>query len=537
MIYRACKKHVRFFYNKYCFFLIIMLKYSHISLRSIVMISIIEKINSAVNDVVWGVPALFLLVGTGILMTVMLKFFQFTKFGHVLKETIGSLFKKKARSKKSDEKSISQFQALCTALSATVGTGNITGIALAITSGGPGAIFWMWIAAIVGMMTKFAESVLGIFFRTRNSDGEWQGGPMYYIKHGFANIRGMSGIGKVLSVLFAVFALAASFGIGNMGQIASISESIKNVGSFSGNDRYDSLIIGGVILVVAALVIIGGLKRIARANELLVPFMAFFYIVGAVIIIVMNHEMILPSFRSIFANAFNTKAVAGGVGGYVIIKAIKMGFKRGIFSNEAGLGSSVMVSSSSDAKEPVNQGLWGIFEVFFDTIIICTLTALVILTSGVVNLSTGASLTGSKELGLATEAFTKNLGTFGGVFTAFAVTLFAFSTVLGWSVYGSKAWEYLFGKKTGIIYKIIFLAVILVGTALNTDLIVDLSDTFNGLMAIPNLIGLLVLSPIVYKITRNYVDRKFKGKTDLKPILSNDPEIQSEMEEKIKKEA
>ncbi len=497
------------------------------------MIEIIKEVNSVVNNVVWGVPALVLLIGTGLVMTVLLKFFQFTRFGHTLKETIGSLFKKKGARKSNDSKSISQFQALCTALSATVGTGNITGIALAITSGGPGAVFWMWIAALVGMMTKFSESVLGIFFRTRNKDGEWQGGPMYYIKRGFANIKGMAGVGKVLAVLFSVFTLAASFGIGNMGQVASISDSIKNVVSFTGNDRYDSLIIGGCLLVFASLVIIGGLSRIAKANEFIVPFMAFFYVVGAVVIIGMNYDMVIPAFKAIFSRAFSVEAIGGGIGGYAIMQAIQWGFKRGIFSNEAGLGSSVMVSSSSNAKEPVNQGLWGIFEVFFDTIIICTLTAMVILTTGVVDLTTGVSLTGSEELGLATEAFTQNLGTIGGIFTAVAITLFAFSTVLGWSVYGTRAWEYLFGKKSGIIYKIVFLAVILVGTVLDTDLIVDLSDTFNGLMAIPNLIGILVLSPVVVKITKNYIDRKFKGKTDISPLLSNDPAIQEEMEKEI----
>lgn len=501
------------------------------------MIEIIEKVNSAVNKVVWGVPALYLLIGTGVIMTVLLKFFQFTRFGHAMKNTIGSLFKNKDIRKSDDTKSISQFQALCTALSATVGTGNITGIALAITSGGPGAVFWMWIAAIVGMMTKFSESVLGIFFRTRTADGEWQGGPMYYIKHGFAKIKGLSVVGKVLAALFAVFTLFASFGIGNMGQVASISNSIKNVVSFTDNDQTNSLIIGAVLLVFAALVIIGGLKRIARANEFLVPFMAFFYVLGSVIIVIMNADQILPAFKAIFTKAFSFEAVAGGTGGYIIAQAITWGFKRGVFSNEAGLGSSVMVSSSSNAKEPVGQGLWGIFEVFFDTIVICSLTALVILTTGVVDFDTGAIIiegaAGMDSLGLSTEAFRTAFGTFGAVFIAVAVTLFAFSTVLGWSVYGERAWNYIFGKKTSIIYKIIFLAVILVGTVLDTGLIIDLSDTFNGLMAIPNLLGILVLSPVVMKLTKNYIDRVIKGKTDVAPLLSNDPAIQAEMEKKI----
>lgn len=501
------------------------------------MIALIEKINSAVNNFVWGVPALFLLIGTGVIMTILLKFFQFTHFPHAIKKTIGSIFKNKEIRKSSDEKSISQFQALCTALSATVGTGNITGIAVAITSGGPGAVFWMWIAALVGMITKFCESTLGIFFRTKNSDGEWQGGPMYYIKHGFANIKGLGGIGKILAVFFAVFTLFASFGIGNMGQVASISNSIKNVVSFTGNDKTDSLIIGVVLLIVAALVIVGGLKRIARANEFIVPFMAVFYVIGSVIIVLMNHSQIIPAFKAIFAQAFSLEAAAGGAGGYVIAQAITWGFKRGVFSNEAGLGSSVMVNSSSNAVEPVGQGLWGIFEVFFDTIIICTLTALVILTTGVVDLGTGAIIAEGAStidsLGLATVAYRTEFGMFGALFIAIAVTLFAFSTVLGWSVYGSRAWEYLFGKRSGIIYKIVFLCIILVGTVLDTGLIIDLSDTFNGLMAIPNLLGILILSPVVIKLTKNYTDRIIKGKKDIDPMLNNDPAIQAEMEKKL----
>ncbi len=501
------------------------------------MIAVIEKINSAVNGFVWGVPALFLLIGTGVILTFLLKFFQFTHFPHAIKKTIGSLFKNKDITKSKDDKSISQFQALCTALSATVGTGNITGIAVAITSGGPGAVFWMWIAAIVGMITKFAESTLGIFFRTKNSDGEWQGGPMYYIKHGFANAKCLAGIGKVLAVLFSVFTLFASFGIGNMGQVASISDSIRNAVSFTDSGRTDSLIIGVTLLIFAALVIIGGLKRIARANEFIVPFMAFFYIIGSLVIVGMNADQIIPALKAIFTQAFNVRSAAGGVGGYVIARTVTWGFKRGVFSNEAGLGSSVMVNSSSNAVEPVGQGLWGIFEVFFDTIIICTLTALVVLTTGVVDLSTGAIIADSASnmdsLGLATVAFRSEFGSFGAVFIAVAVTLFAFSTVLGWSVYGTRAWEYLFGKKSSIIYKIVFLGIILVGTVLDTELIINLSDTFNGLMAIPNLIGVLLLSPVVVNLTKNYIARVIKGNSDIEPMLSNDPVIQEQMAKKL----
>ena len=452
------------------------------------MIEKVTQINSVVNNLVWGVPALTLLIGTGVLMTVLTGFFQFTHFGHSMKETVGSLFKKKDILKTEDEHSISQFQALCTALSATIGTGNISGIAYAITMGGPGAVFWMWVAAIVGMMTNYSENVLGIYFRRRNERGEWCGGAMYYLRDGLGSKKGCAGIGKVLAVLFSLFAVFASFGIGNMGQVASIKESVLNVVRFTGNDTTDGLIIGAVIVAVAALVIIGGITRIARANERIVPFMAVFYIVGSLAIILCNAGMVIPAFGAIFKGAFSMRAAAGGIGGAVIKQAITWGFKRGVFSNEAGLGSSVMVHSASNVKEPVTQGLWGIFEVFFDTIIVCTMTALLILTSGIVDLETGASLSGATKLGLATEAFTAQFGTFGGIFIAVAVTLFAFSTVLGWSFYGTKAWEYLFGTKATVVYKVIFLAVVLIGSTMGADLVIDLSDTFNGLMAIPNLI-------------------------------------------------
>ena len=497
----------------------------------------LTQVNSAVNGVVWGIPALILLIGTGVLMTVLTKGFQFTHFGHMIRETIGGLFHKKDILKSKDKHSISQFQALCTALSATIGTGNIAGIAYAITMGGPGAVFWMWIAAIVGMMTNFSENVLGIFYRRRNEKGEWCGGAMYYLRDGLGSKKHCKVIGKVLAVLFSIFAIFASFGIGNMGQVTSIRESVQSVVSFTGDPTWDAVIIGAVVMIVAALVILGGIQRIARANERLVPFMAIFYIIGAVVIVCMNIGQVGAAFASIFANAFSFKAVSGGVGGALIMQAITWGFKRGVFSNEAGLGSSVMVHSASNVKEPVTQGLWGIFEVFFDTIIVCTLTALVILTSGVVDLQTGQSFSGATKLGLATEAFTNSFGVVGGIFIAIAVTLFAFSTVLGWSYYGTKAWEFLFGTKSTIIYKIVFIAIVLGGTVLSADLVIDLSDTFNGLMAIPNLIGVVTLSGTVMAITKNYVNRRIrKNKSNEKPMLSSFPDVQVEQEKALLEE-
>lgn len=501
------------------------------------MIEKVTQINSAVNNIVWGVPALTLLIGTGVLMTVLTRFFQFTHFGHSMKETVGSLFKKREILKNEDAHSISQFQALCTALSATIGTGNISGIAYAITMGGPGAVFWMWLAAIVGMMTNYSENVLGIYFRRKNERGEWCGGAMYYLRDGLGSKKGCQEIGKVLAALFSFFAVVASFGIGNMGQVASIKESVLNVARFTGNDTADGLIIGGAVAAVAALVIIGGISRIASANERIVPFMAVFYIAGSLAIIVKNGGMVVPAFGAIFKGAFSMRAAAGGVGGAVIKQAVTWGFKRGVFSNEAGLGSSVMVHSASNVKEPVTQGLWGIFEVFFDTMIVCTMTALLILTSGIVDLETGASISGSTKLGLATEAFTATFGAFGGIFIAVAVTLFAFSTVLGWSYYGTKAWEYLFGTKATVVYKVLFLAVVIIGSTISADLVIDLSDTFNGLMAIPNLIGVLTLSGTVVAITNNYCERTFGDKkkgSEAVYMLSHFPDIQKEHEKAVR---
>ena len=489
----------------------------------------VSGINDTVNDIVWGVPALVLLIGTGVLMTVLTKFFQFVRFGHMWKTTIGGLFSNKSIRRSREKHSISQFQALCTALSATIGTGNIAGVAYAITMGGPGAVFWMWIAAIVGMMTNYSENVLGIFFRRHNEKGEWSGGAMYYLKDGVGRMKFGRIIGPVLAMLFSIFAVIASFGIGNMGQVASITESINTLVDV--NPDVVNLVTAGVIILFLVLVVIGGLKRIATTNERIVPFMAVFFIIGSIVIIFMNITKVPAAFGAIFRGAFNFKSAAGGIGGAVIAKAMTWGFKRGVFSNEAGLGSSVMVHSASNVKEPVVQGLWGIFEVFADTIIVCTCTALVILTSGVVDLETGASISGASKLALATEAFTKNYGAFGGWFIAVAVSLFAFTTILGWSYYGTKAWEYLFGTKSTLLYKILFIAMVVVSATIDVSLAINLSDTFNGLMAIPNLIGVVLLSGLVVKITKNYSDRKITKKApDIEPMFSAFPEVQKEQE-------
>lgn len=599
----------------------------------------VESVNDAVNGFVWGVPMLILIISTGIFMSIRTGFFQITKIKYWFGETLFAIFKKKSVTKTKDKKAISQFQALATALAATIGTGNIAGVATAIVIGGPGAVFWMWMSAFFGMMTNFSEKVLGIYFRKKNSNGEWAGGPMYYIEEGLKNKKGIGKIAKPLAVIFSVFCVLASFGIGNMTQVNSISSAM------SANFNIPAIVTGIVLAIIAGLIIIGGIKRIASVTEKLVPFMALFYILGCLIIFISNYKQIPYVFSGIFENAFRFDAVAGGIGGYVIMRAATMGFKRGIFSNESGLGSSVIVHSSSDVKEPVIQGMWGIFEVFFDTLVVCTLTAFVILSSpanaagfdeamqnistetqyfelssetkdGVVKLIddnytavckvadknaaegtyteyaaktaygqditvklvnadratdeddftfanvmsvhgiqgknadgtlmvdengnpviTSVKIEEVNGVPLVTYAFSLRFGKIAGQILAVAILLFAFSTVLGWSFYGTKALEYLFGAKAVTIYKIIFIPFIVIGCTLDLGLAWDIADTLNGLMAIPNLIGVLLLSPIVVRITCNYINRNIK-KVDKAPypMLSAYADIQAEQEEKLRNE-
>ena len=496
----------------------------------------VAEINGDINSVVWGALGLVLLIGTGILVTALTKFFQISHFGLWWKNTIGSLFHKDVIGHSEDKKSISPFQALCTALAATIGVGNIAGVAAAICVGGPGAVFWMWLAAFFGMMTNYAENVLGIYYRRRNANGEWSGGAMYYLRDGLGAKKGCKTIGKVLAVVFCLFTLLASFGIGAMGQInkivVNVESAFKNaylsgVEVFEGVSLY-SVILGVVLVIIAALITLGGLKRIAAFAEKVVPFMVVLFVSGSIILIAINYSKILPAFGSIFSNAFNINAVAGGTLGAFIATVVQQGFKRGVFSNEAGLGSSVMVHSNSNVKEPVKQGMWGIFEVFADTMVVCTITALVVLTCGLYNLETLTLAEGVTDATLVASAFDSSFSFgigFGSKFVAVAIALFAFTTVLGWDHYGSKAWEYLFGAKTTNIYKLIHLVTIFLGAVLTSSLAWDISDTFNGLMMIPNLIGVIVLSGLVCKITKNYLDRVIKGK-DVKPMISAFEDIQ-----------
>jgi len=502
----------------------------------------VESINGEINSVVWGAFGLLLLVGTGIIVTTMTKFFQVTHIGLWFKKTIGRLFKQDVIKHSKEAGSISPFQALCTALAATVGTGNIAGVASAICIGGAGAVFWMWVAAFFGMMTNYAENVLGIYFRRKNEKGEWSGGAMYYLADGLGKKKGMKHVGKILAVLFCIFAMLASFGIGSMGQVNKIVTNVaqafdvsalSSIEVFSGVSLYN-IILGAIVMLLTALITLGGLKRIANVAEKIVPFMVVLFVFGSLVIIGVNYANILPALKAIFVNAFSPEAFVGGGIGAVVSKVITQGFKRGVFSNEAGLGSSVMVHSNSNIKEPVVQGMWGIFEVFADTMVVCTMTALVILTAGgleggVFNVVTGEIAAGYTDATLVGGAFNTVFPWFGigGKFVAIAMFLFAFTTVLGWSHYGSKAWEYLFGAKTTVVFRIIHVCTVIFGAVLTSSLAWDISDTFNGLMMIPNLIGVLTLSPLVVKITQNYLRRVKKGE-DIEPMYNVDPEIQSQ---------
>ena len=458
----------------------------------------IIQINSAINGFVWGPVMLVLLVGTGLYLSISTGFVQFRKFGYAMKNTIGKVFHKA----EAGHGEITPFQAVTTALAATVGTGNIAGVTGAIVLGGPGAVFWMWISALVGMCTKYAEVLLAVKYRERNENGEWVGGPMYYIKNGLGKRF------KWLGTIFAVLGAIAAFGIGNISQINSIADSVNQVAQAFNPAAADAkntiaLITGIVIALFVALVVIGGVKRIGQVTEKLVPFMAVIYIVCAVAVVIAHAGTIPAVFGMIFTGAFNPSAVVGGAVGLTIRLAMTKGVGRGVFSNEAGLGSAPFAHASSSERDPVKQGLYGIFEVFMDTIVICTLTSLVVLCSGVAEGHWGeGDLAGAKTTiaGFSTVFGPK----FGASLLALGLLLFATSTILGWSLYGTRCIEYLFGNKAVKPYQVLFVIVIVLGAVADLTLVWDISDTLNGLMAIPNLIGLLLLSPVVIKVTKDY---------------------------------
>ena len=501
------------------------------------------RINNAVNGFAWGTFGLVLLLGTGLLCTAITGCFQITHIRHWVSRTFG-IINGEGRII-NDAGALSQFRSFCTALCATIGTGNIAGVSTAICVGGPGAVFWMWVAAFFGMMVKYSENVLGIYYRRRNREGAWSGGPMYYLQDGLGSLPHCRRIGRILALAFCAFTVLASFGIGNMGQINKIT--INFEATFLSHLERGTILgystvnwsIGIFLMLAAALIILGGFRRLAAVSEKLIPFMCIAYIIGCILVIVVQKDTFGAAFTSIFRFAGGPGAVKGGAAGTAIklaMNTVKSGCKRGVFSNEAGLGSSVMVHSNSCAREPVRQGMWGIAEVFLDTMVICTMTALVVLQSGAIDLETGAVAEGTNDATLVAKAFGAALGKPGEWFVVLAISLFAFTTVMGWSYYGAKVTEYMFGVAWAKIYRVIFIILIVFGAIMESNLAWDISDTFNGLMMIPNLIGLISLTPLIIKLTRNYADRRIRGK-DIAPMLSYNHDIQTDAIKAIQKGA
>ena len=457
------------------------------------MLQIIQNINGVVNDFVWGVPAMICIIGVGLYFTLGTKFLQFRKFPYAMKITLGRMFKKREAS----EGSMTPFQAVCTALAATVGTGNIAGVAGAIAIGGPGAVFWMWISALLGMCTKFAEIVLAVHFREKNDQGDYVGGPMYYIKNGLGRHW------QWLGVLFSAFGVLTVFGTGNATQVNTITTAIDSaLLSYHIIEKNQlktvNLIIGILLAIIVALVLLGGIKRIGNVTEKLVQFMALFYIILALGVVILNIDKVPGVFASIIKGAFCPSAITGGVVGSFFL-SMKKGVSRGIFSNEAGLGTGSIAHACADTKKPIKQGFFGIFEVFTDTIVICTLTALTILCSGTTvtyGVDAGAELTIS--------GFVVTYGNWVTIFTAVAMCCFAFSTILGWGLYGSRCIEFLFHSRVIKPFMVIYSLIAIIGATMDLGLIWDIADTFNGLMAIPNLIALFLLSGTVFQLVKEY---------------------------------
>lgn len=457
------------------------------------MLSTIEAVNSVVNNFIWGVPAMICIIGVGLYLSIRTRFLQIRKFPYSMKVTLGRMMKKKEAS----DGALTPFQAVCTALAATVGTGNVAGVAGAIAIGGPGAVFWMWVSALLGMCTKFAEVTLAVHFRETNAQGDLVGGPMYYIKNGLDKKW------HFLAYLFAAFGVLAVFGTGNATQVNTITTAIDSaLSSFNvlpaDAVKLVNLIIGVALAIIIALILIGGIKRIGNVTSKLVPFMAIMYIVLALGVIIFHIKSVPAVFASIIEGAFNPASVTGGVVGSFFM-SMKKGVSRGIFSNEAGLGTGSIAHACADTKKPVKQGFFGIFEVFVDTIIICTMTALVILCSGVpVNYgeAAGAELT--------IGGFTAVYCNWVSIFTAVAMCCFAFSTIIGWGLYGTRCIEFLLGSRSNMPFMVLYSLTAIVGATMNLGLMWSIAETFNGLMVIPNLIAVFLLSGVVVKMTKEY---------------------------------
>ena len=458
------------------------------------MLETITAVNQAVNSFIWGIPAMVCIIGVGLLLSVRTGFLQIRKFPYAIRTTIGRIFRRKDAS----DGAMTPFQAVCTALAATVGTGNIAGVAGAIAIGGPGAVFWMWCSALLGMCTKFAEVTLAVHFRERNKNGELVGGPMYYIKNGLGSRW------QFLAVLYSLFGVLTVFGTGNATQVNTIVTAIDSALLATGSGLNGilstlNLIVGVVVAMMVAMVLLGGVKRIGSVTEKLVPFMALFYIVLALGVVALNYRRFPAVLASIVGGAFDPQAVTGGAIGSVFL-SMQKGVSRGIFSNEAGLGTGSIAHACADTHKPVKQGMFGIFEVFADTIVICTLTAMVILCSGV---PVGYGSAAGAELTIS--GFTATYGGWSSIFTAVALCCFAFSTIIGWGLYGSRCIEFLFhtDKVVGP-FLVVYSFVSILGATVDLGLLWSIADTFNGLMSIPNLIALLLLSGTVAKLTKEF---------------------------------
>ncbi len=458
-------------------------------------LELFTKIERSINGFVWGPIMLVLLVGTGVYLTFRTGWIQVRWFGYIMKNTVGSLFSKSG--KKDHGSNLSPFQAVTTALAGTVGTGNIAGVTGAIFAGGPGAVFWMWVSAFFGMCTKYSEIALAMKYRDTDANGVHKGGPMYYIE------RGLGKNWKWLAVIFAILGGLASFGIGNIAQSSEIA------GALNGLFHIPTLAGGIILTVVVAVVVIGGVKRIGQVTSLLVPFMAIFYILAGICVIVLRITDIPAAFAAIFTEAFSLKAVEGAIFGIAIMKAMQNGFARGVFSNEAGLGSAPIAHAASSTEEPAEQAIWGVFEVFIDTIVICTITSLAVILSGVLEAGSTSVYGGNGAAAVAAFNFILP-GTLGGTVIQISLLFFALSTILSWSYYGERCWGYIShdNKAVIMVYKVIFVLFCIVGATGSGQLMWDISDTLNGAMAIPNLIALLALSSVVAKITKDYFDRK-----------------------------
>lgn len=457
------------------------------------MLSVIESVNAAVNNFIWGVPAMICIIGVGLYLSIRTNFLQIRKFPYAIRVTIGRMLRKREAS----DGSLTPFQAVCTALAATVGTGNIAGVAGAIAIGGPGAVFWMWVSALLGMCTKFSEVTLAVHFRETNANGDLVGGPMYYIKNGLKKHW------HWLAYLFSAFGVLTVFGTGNATQVNTITTAIDsalinyNVIA-ADNTSTVNLVMGIILAILVAMILLGGIKRIGQVTEKLVPFMALFYIILAVGVVIINWKNVPGVFSAIIRGAFNPASVTGGVVGSFFM-SMKKGVSRGIFSNEAGLGTGSIAHACADTRKPVKQGFFGIFEVFTDTIVICTLTALVILCGGV---PVGYGAAAGAELTIS--GFTSTYGNWVSIFTAVAMCCFAFSTIIGWGLYGARCAEFLFKEKAIRPFMVLYSLVAIIGATVDLGLLWSIAETFNGLMAIPNLIAVFLLSGVVVKLVKEY---------------------------------